>query len=313
MTEAISATGMLVPLDQLIDGGERCRKKRRRTSGRATRKARRRDDEMPTEADFEAKGEDDMTRERDLDDARGDEGTLELDRDELGASEFELDAIDADGELVARCAAGEVGAWEELYDQCHVPLLRAIRCLLGQTVPDQNLIDELAARVWYALIDKDGKLLARFDKQRGARLGTFLRHVARDVTARHFRTEIRRRHRERIAGKRHETKRRATGDAEAAMAEFVDTLSPGEQAFLEQHLLGNEPADGEGAVYSQANIWQIASRIRRKLGQFFSTAEDGCGNTAAGDDAGAEAARDGGDAGAEAHPGLRTVGRGDFL
>ncbi|HBO46263.1 MAG TPA: hypothetical protein DD670_20525, partial [Planctomycetaceae bacterium] len=160
---------MLVPLDQLIDGGERCRKKRRRTSGRATRKARRRDDEMPTEADFEAKGEDDMTRERDLDDARGDEGTLELDRDELGASEFELDAIDADGELVARCAAGEVGAWEELYDQCHVPLLRAIRCLLGQTVPDQNLIDELAARVWYALIDKDGKLLARFDKQRGAR------------------------------------------------------------------------------------------------------------------------------------------------
>jgi hypothetical protein len=130
--------------------------------------------------------------------------------------------------------AGDVGAWEALYRQCH--------------------------------------------KQRGARLGTFLRRTARDVTARHFRTEIRRR--ERVAGKRHDTQRRATGEVEAAMAEFVDTLGPAEQAFLEQHLLGGDGSDGSGENLSEANFWQPTSRIRRKFHRFFHVEEEDAAPTA---------------------------------
>ncbi|HBO45676.1 MAG TPA: hypothetical protein DD670_17465 [Planctomycetaceae bacterium] len=57
------------------------------------------------------------------------------------------------------------------------------------------------------------------------------------------------------------------------MPDFVDTLSPAEQAFLEKHLLGGDPSDGSGGDLSEANFWQIASRIRRKLHRFFHTEE----------------------------------------
>ncbi len=87
-------------------------------------------------------------------------------------------------------------------------MLRSIEHILGSDHADPNLVDELAARVWYALVADDGKVLAKFDARRGARLGTFLRCLAKDVTIRHFRSEYRRRRRERVAGKRQPVKHR---------------------------------------------------------------------------------------------------------
>ena len=52
--------------------------------------------------------------------------------------------------LVDRCLLGEVAAWEEIYRQCHDPLCAAIKSLLGPGFHDPNLVDDIAARVWYA-------------------------------------------------------------------------------------------------------------------------------------------------------------------
>ncbi len=75
--------------------------------------------------------------------------------------------LQADRQLVDRCLAGEVAAWEEFYAQCHKPLGTAIRIMLGRP-HDPNLVAEIAARVWYALVAKDGELLARYSPAYGA-------------------------------------------------------------------------------------------------------------------------------------------------
>ena len=68
--------------------------------------------------------------------------------------------------VTARCIAGEVAAWEEIYAQCHTPLQTFVRRRLGPTRHDPELVDELTARVWYALVADDGKLSKRYDPQR---------------------------------------------------------------------------------------------------------------------------------------------------
>ena len=75
--------------------------------------------------------------------------------------------LSADAALASRCLAGDVAAWEELYAQCHEPLLVSIRVMLGPQSADASLVDEIAARVWYALVAKDGELLARYKPSRG--------------------------------------------------------------------------------------------------------------------------------------------------
>ena len=59
-----------------------------------------------------------------------------------------LETIEADDELVRRCVAGDVAAWEQLYARCQPALLADIQRLLGQTRANLELVDELAAQVW---------------------------------------------------------------------------------------------------------------------------------------------------------------------
>ena len=94
-------------------------------------------------------------------------------------------------------------AWEELHLQCHDNLVGTICCLLRGRSNDTNLADEIAARVWYALVEKDGELLLRYDPECGARLITFMRAIARDIMCRHFRSERRRSIRECEASREH--------------------------------------------------------------------------------------------------------------
>lgn len=179
--------------------------------------------------------------------------------------------VKADAALVKRCLKGEVAAWEELYRQCHPPLLRSIEVMLGPQQRDIELIDELAARVWYALVAEDGKLLGRFDAKRNARLSTFIRAVAKDIVCRYQRSELRRHQREHEACRTH----RRSGvtqpdDAALDLAEFQETLTAGEREFLGEQLNGrcakDEPVDQRSAT----SIWQLTSRIRRKLRRFLS-------------------------------------------
>jgi hypothetical protein len=181
----------------------------------------------------------------------------------------------SDRRLVERCLSGEVAAWEELYAQCHDMLLASVRCLLGQTRSDPNLVDEIAARVWYALVANDGELLAKYDPKRGARIITFMRSLAKDEICRFFRSERRRRRREKIACDEkspHNTDDQA--QSEAVLAEFWETLSPREMGFATDHLLAIANADIQpyaksSSKYSSANVWQLTHRIYSKFVKFF--------------------------------------------
>jgi hypothetical protein len=140
--------------------------------------------------------------------------------------------------------------------------------MLGPGGADLSRVDEIAARVWYALVRNDGKLLDRFDPTRHARLGGFLRGLARIEIMQYFRAEYRRRTQESACPRRHSGAAAASDWQVTAMIDdFATTLTAGEQEFLEEHLLGQP--DGDGRELSEANAWQRRHRIRSKLKAFF--------------------------------------------
>jgi DNA-directed RNA polymerase specialized sigma24 family protein len=173
--------------------------------------------------------------------------------------------VHEDRELVERCIAGEVAAWETLYHRHHDGLLTAIRATLGRRFADPNLVDEIAARVWYALVVRDAELLSRFAEDRGCRLSTYLAAIAKRQAASLLRRERRRRRRERLASQA--APRPGAGDdgtASAELDELVRQLTPREREFFDGQLTAT--AGTEGAEdYSEANRWQLRSRIHRKL------------------------------------------------
>lgn len=169
--------------------------------------------------------------------------------------------VQQDRQLVDRCVMGEPAAWDELYRKFHGGLLHSIRQLFGGREWDANVVEEVAARVWYAVVANQGELLGRFDPQRGCRLATFLAAIARSQALGMFRAERRRRRRERVAVRRdnHES------SDNAWIQEFHDGLTPREKQFLDQSLLS---VDGE--QFTAANTWQLRSRIRSKLRKFLA-------------------------------------------
>ena len=174
----------------------------------------------------------------------------------------------ADRLLAERCLAGEVAAWEELYGRFHGPLCTAIRGMLGSGGSDSSRVDEIAARVWYALVRNDGELLDSFAPARHIRLAGFLRGLARVEIMRYFRAEYRRRTQEAACPCRGSGASAVSDWQVTAMIEdFATTLTVGEQEFLEEHLLGQR--EGGGRELSETSIWQRCRRIRLKLKTFF--------------------------------------------
>ncbi len=184
------------------------------------------------------------------------------------------DGILRDKALVERCLAGEVGAWEELYAQCHDQMIRSVEIMLGPRAGDVDLVDEMAARVWHALVADDGQLLSRYEIDRGARLITFMRALAKDTISRHFRSERRRLQREReVLLERANYHTADHCEPITSLTEFLDTLTQAERTFCGEHLLTQTSA----AAAAQAplnsggnNSRQLAFRIRKKLLKFVS-------------------------------------------
>lgn len=177
----------------------------------------------------------------------------------------------ADQALVRRCIAGEVLAWEELYARFHPLLKNAIEMVLAPAYRNTELVDEIAARVWYALVENDGELLERYDPNRGGRLTTFMQAIARDLVTRHFRSEHRRRGREAIAiqGKL----AYCPSDQGPNLCEFLSTLTAKEREFTAQYLLAekSEACAALSRPRTQASVWQLTRRIRQKLRSYLST------------------------------------------
>ena len=193
----------------------------------------------------------------------GDEGDVRP-----GEGDMDVAGVHADSLLAERCLAGEPAAWEQFYAQCHDPLLVSVRIMLGPQSSDANLVDEIAARVWYVLVANDGELLARYKPDQGGRLITFMRALAKDQMVRYIRAEIRRRGRELTAlREKPQHQGQDAGQPVNSLAEFLGTLTPHEMAFCGDCLLA-EPSGAVQQKYSKSKIWQLSRRIRSKLLQF---------------------------------------------
>jgi hypothetical protein len=177
-------------------------------------------------------------------------------------------AVRHDRKLIDHCLAGEPAAWTNLYRACHEPLLASIRAFLRAAAADTNLVDEIAARVWYAVVRNEGELLSRFDISRGCRLTTFLSVLGKSEARQYFRAERRRRTREEAASRPEgESHAAELLIASATEAEFVGTLTPSERLYYQSVLLA-PVKDGADDDYSDENGWQLRRRVRKKLNQF---------------------------------------------
>jgi DNA-directed RNA polymerase specialized sigma24 family protein len=181
-------------------------------------------------------------------------------------------AIAADRQLIDRCLARDVIAWSVLYRQHHDPLLTNIRGYLGPVGCDRNLVEEIAARVWYAIVKDDFALLAKFDVRRGCRLSTFLSVLAKSETRNLFRSEKRRKSREHLASRPEVDGGSMSPAALLSDEEFLATLSPAERTFYLDVLVA--PLERRAFAqqgYSSENIWQLNYRVRKKLERFISS------------------------------------------
>jgi DNA-directed RNA polymerase specialized sigma24 family protein len=172
--------------------------------------------------------------------------------------------------LVERCLAGEVAAWSLIYREFHESLLASIRSFLGRAGQDANLVEEIAARVWYALVKNNFELLGKFDVARGCRLSTFLSVLAKNETRVLLRSERRRRLREQLVSKSELDREHSTDTGDVLSdEEFLVTLSRAEKSFYLEVLVGRPEAnEQEPQTYSQQNLWQLRHRIRKKLERF---------------------------------------------
>jgi DNA-directed RNA polymerase specialized sigma24 family protein len=204
-------------------------------------------------------------------------------------SEVTVNTPSSDRKLIDQALGGVAGAWDVLYHRCHQPLLTAIRAIVGPRSADPNLVDELAARVWYAVVRDQGRLLDRFDPRRECTLTTYLALIAKDEASRFFRSEKRRRKRETaVATCDNKSASKSTsvaGSTTITIHEFVATLTPAEKTFYDEITARNshaangvngsngaEKANGAGHTNgrSQANEWQLNHRVRRKLERFLT-------------------------------------------
>jgi DNA-directed RNA polymerase specialized sigma24 family protein len=169
-----------------------------------------------------------------------------------------------DQELVDRCRQGDAEAWSEMHRRCQAKVLKQIRYTLGDQSRDVNLVEEIAARVWYALLVDDGYLLRRYESEKGNSLGSYLSAIARFEVLRHQRSEYRRRRREHQTQimRSQQSDEQLLGELKADLKDFLPRLTRREHEYFHHVLLGNNGAELE---LSDTNSWQLRHRIRRKL------------------------------------------------
>ena len=181
--------------------------------------------------------------------------------------------------LIERCIRGDSSAWDQLYRQFSRPLWASIRLLMGPGSVDPNLVDEIAARVWFSLAADDGRLLGQYSPERG-KFTTYLATIARNEFRTYFRSERRSRNRERIASRREQSDGEFSRTSlDHSIIDFVKKLTPAEQGFCLEVLLSTDmnSSNGNGngkngnngkAAYSPSNTWQLRHRIHRKLERY---------------------------------------------
>ena len=201
---------------------------------------------------------------------RGEAMTLNRETDVGPAAKITvvLNAAAEDRKLVDRCLAGDQRAWQQLYRQCHGPLLRTITAWRQLKPVDTNLTEEIAAQVWCYLVENDGRRLATFDPNRGKRLVTFVCSMARNRALTHLRADRIRRSKELdFALTEPQFEPGTDSNRRLVLDEFLTTLTPRERRFYDDYLAGATP-DTERLATSPSNERQLRHRVRSKLRAF---------------------------------------------
>lgn len=175
-----------------------------------------------------------------------------------------------------QCLADDERAWEKLYRRYYPRLKKAIELLLGVDAAEFHLIEEIAARVWYAVLKDGRRLLAAYDPDRDTALDSFFMGLARIEILQYMRSE-RRRHMHEIAGGRIKLEEQRVSDWQMGvmMNEFAATLTPGEKKFMDGSMIGPvEGQDNEESSLPPTTVWTRRHRIRRKLRSFLEDSED---------------------------------------
>lgn len=181
----------------------------------------------------------------------------------------ENDAAVADEALVRRCLGGDVAGWQALYELCQAPLQSAIRNILGDRARDRELVEELTAQVWYALVDHDGALLSSFQAVQACRLATFVAAIARNLVRNYLRSERRRRLLESgIAVGRSECRTENSEDLHWMTEELRATLTAREDLFFDWCLTPLSARTGTFSGSDNADH-QLRHRLRKKLRGYF--------------------------------------------
>jgi DNA-directed RNA polymerase specialized sigma24 family protein len=171
-----------------------------------------------------------------------------------------------DRRLVEQCLAGDEAAWDELYRRHHPILLRIIKALLFSKTGRADLVEEIAARVWFSLVSENGRRLGLYDAGQGCRLITFLAAMARNEILQHIRAERRRRIREQFASQPESVSPLLNDwQGKNLVEEFVKTLTPREREFFRSNLLN---ISSDAPNFTTSNSWQLKHRVHRKL-KFF--------------------------------------------
>ena len=178
------------------------------------------------------------------------------------------DTVRDDRDLINQCLSGRPEAWEQLYNCCHASLLNSIRKQLGSQADDEEFVDEVAARVWYLVIQNDCRLLRRFDTTRNARLSTYLAGLARNEIRSYRKSERRRRTREQIASS--QTARQgsnALNGAQVEMGEFVSSLSNREKDYITWCMMPPS-SGGESFTETKNGDCQLRHRLLKKVRKY---------------------------------------------
>ncbi len=169
--------------------------------------------------------------------------------------------------LVDGCLAGDPESWEKIYQLHHDRLLMTIRALTFGTHIGAELVDEIAARVWFSIVDNQGRLLDRFDPNRGCRLIAFLTGIAKFETLNFFRSERRRKRREELVSRDVDQQHQSQWHQSMEIEDFATLLTPGEKDYLAYELACEHPGSDstEEKAFTDTSRWQFRSRIQKKL------------------------------------------------
>jgi DNA-directed RNA polymerase specialized sigma24 family protein len=175
----------------------------------------------------------------------------------------------SDRDLIEACKKRDEHAWKELVERHERSVRLSIREKLGESAKDIELVADLAQEVLVALIEKGYRRLGLYDPERGC-FATFLKALASEIIQRwRFRESTRTEREFPLIGHEPIEPGSDTGLVQAELAEFRESLTPQENRYLEENLMGERHP--EEPPLSAANARQLKHRLEQKADKHFDS------------------------------------------